>query len=477
MKEKTIKVIFFVVVVLLMAIAIYYISKTKRIFDIHVKTKRIEEKTDQSIIMGITDYDTINPIVSKSQDIQYISKLIYKPLIDLTERFKLKPSIAEEWNMLDKKTYIIKLNENLYWSNGTKITSDDIKYTIEYIKQNDGVYSNNVNNIESIELLNDVMIKLSLKKEEEFFEYMLCFPIISKDISLSSGDYKIYNMSDNEIILEQEKTHNQLIIRNFENRADLYNAFSNNDVDFIITNNTNYMDYIGNIGYKKHIICGREFTFIQFNPKNKIIEKSEIVQALQYLINKKEIINKLYNSLFIEAEFPLRYGSYLYNNEIENDYNINKAQQILIENGWDYNGKKWTKNGQLLRLDIVTDDNKKEIANVIKEDIEKFGMELNVIVKGNPQEYFDNTNCAMIIQEKTVSIKPLIEEYLDFSPEKVETLEETYKKWYEQFKQKPTFIGICYDSVILLYSDNLRGDFNGNWYNVFYNIDTWYKTM
>lgn len=76
-----------------------------------------------------------------------------------------------------------------------------------------------------------------------------------------------------------------------------------------------------------------------------------------------------------------------------------------------------------------------------------------------------------------VSIKPSVEEYLNFNIEKLATDEETYNRIYEKYNENPNFMGLYFDSVILLYSKKIKGNFNANWYNIFYNIDSWYKVQ
>lgn len=83
-------------------------------------------------------------------------------------------------------------------------------------------------------------------------------------------------------------------------------------------------------------------------------------------------------------------------------------------------------------------------------------------------------NYDILLTGSTVSIKPEIKEYLGLEEEPL-VLQETYKKIYEDYKKNPNFIGLYFDTIIILYSKNIKGNFMGNWYNIFYNIDTWYK--
>lgn len=335
MKEKNFRIIFFTIIIILILFAIYLIIKNRDIMASDIKTIKKESQVSNEIIIGITGFDTINPILSKNQDVQYISKLIYEPLIKIGQDFKLEQGLATEWSKLDDKTYLIRLDENKFWTNEAKFTAKDVKYTVNYIKQQNSVYSDNVKNIEKIEIINDFTIKIYLKDTEENFEYMLCFPIICEEQNIGTGDFYISKTDDDKITLKSKTTEKTITIKIYDDAAKLYNAFSQEEIDMMTTNNISFEEYIGTIGYNKKIICNRNFDYLKFN-----IDNSEVVQALNFAINKNEIIYKVYNNLYCRAEFPLQYGSYLYNENIEYEYNINKAKQILKDAGWEYNRRK-----------------------------------------------------------------------------------------------------------------------------------------
>lgn len=338
MKEKNLKIIFFTIIIILILLAIYIIIKNKNTKASDIKIVRKENEISNEIIIGITDFDTINPILSKNQDVQYISKLIYEPLIKIGQDFKLEQGLATEWNKLNEKSYLIRLNENKLWSNEKQFTAKDVEYSINYIKKQDTIYNDNVKNIEKIQAINDYTLKIYLLEPEEKFEYMLCFPIICEEQNIGTGKFYIDMANENEIILKSKTNEKKIVIKIYENISKLYNAFSKEEVDTITTNNINFEEYIGTIGYNKKIICNRNFDYLKFD-----IDEVEVVKSISYAINKNEIIYKVYNNLYCRAEFPLQYGSYLYDEKIEYEYNINKAKQILKDAGWEYNRKNLEK--------------------------------------------------------------------------------------------------------------------------------------
>ena len=79
-----------------------------------------ELKISKDICLGITEFDTINPILTKSIEVQNITKLIYEPLIDITLDFNVEPKIAKAWSKIDDLTYIVQLDEEKKWHNRRK---------------------------------------------------------------------------------------------------------------------------------------------------------------------------------------------------------------------------------------------------------------------------------------------------------------------------------------------------------------------
>lgn len=130
-------------------------------------------------------------------------------------------------------------------------------------------------------------------------------------------------------------------------------------------------------------------------------------------------------------------------------------------------------------MTITTNKGRIEVAEIIKQNLEEIGIE--VTIKELSNSYYKNNleklNYEILLTGNIVSIKPDIQNYLNFEIEQKQTKEETYKAVYEKYKQNQKFMGLYFDSTLLLYSNKLKGNFEGNWYNIFYHIDTWYKIL
>ena len=124
-------------------------------------TSSQEVQKGTEMTLAISEFDTINPIITNNRKVQDIDRIVYEPLIGITEDFKLEYILAVECANISANTYVIKLRQGVKWSDGTKFTSDDVKYTIDRIKENDSlVYFGNVAEIQEINIIDNYTIKL-----------------------------------------------------------------------------------------------------------------------------------------------------------------------------------------------------------------------------------------------------------------------------------------------------------------------------
>ncbi len=95
------------------------------------------------------------------------------------EKREFKPELATSVTMPDAHTVSIKLREDVTFSNGEKMTADDVIYTFSdfaaAIKEKNGTVGSStlVDQIESIDRLGDYEVKLNLKADNVDFIYYL----------------------------------------------------------------------------------------------------------------------------------------------------------------------------------------------------------------------------------------------------------------------------------------------------------------
>lgn len=525
MKKDILKYIFIIFVIIIIIYAIYKINDKEEIQE-EAKVENKEEIV-QDLKLGIAGYDTINPILSNNKYVQDISKLIYEPLITISSDYKIEMCLASEWARTSDTTYVIKLKENIKWSNGEEFTGEDVLYTMDRIKEMDSIYTPNVAKVIQIDVIDKYIIKITLSEEVPFFEYNLNFPIMSKSycegedfqnsektkMPIGTGEYKISSISDNNINLQKnniwwDKENKGSKIENikinlYTTVGEMYNDFKLGKIDLIESSNINVEDYIGTIGYNKIEYSGREYNYLAINTSNEILSNKEVRQAIMYSINKNTIISDVYKNKYFIAEIPLSYGNWLYQGNNSNNYDINKAKQILQDNGWEYKYQYWQKNinyyTRKLNFKLIvnsSDTSKLQVAELIKTQLEEVGIKITII-KANDnqyQNYLKNKNYDIILCSTYSSINPDLSIYFGennlakYTQEEVTTilneiknitdeelLKQKYARLYEIFMEDVPYIGLYNSYNIVAYSKELSGNMTGNWYNIFYNINTWVK--
>ena len=525
---KYIFILFVIGIIIFAYLKIRGDEETKRQEEIKNSTK--QEEQVKEITLGIAQMDTINPILSNNQNVQDISRLIYEPLVNLSDSYKPEPALATEWAKQDATTYIIKLRENVKWSDGSEFNSEDVKYTIDRLKKDglNSIYTANLQYVTGLEKVDDYTVKITLSQEVPFFEYYLTFPIMSskyygeddfantdKNIKpVGTGKYKIADVQPSYITLEKNENWwnkdkiglslEKININLYSSAGEWYNSFKTGSIDILATNNTNYSTYIGTIGYNLKEVRGREHNFLALNTTSKYLSDIQVRKAIASLIDKTNITSNIYNNQQFTSSFPLEYGSWLYNgNNSSLQYNVEQGKQYLIDGGWSFANGNWQKKvnyrTQNITLNLVvksTDETKVKIAENIKSQLEIQGLKVSIIYASNEQyeTYKQNKNYDMILCSTYLPISPNLSTFFgegnlaNFTNEEVSqiinevknsndenVLKADYEKLEKIYNTQIPYISLCNSKYNILYNSNLVGDVSPNWYNIFYNIEGWYK--
>lgn len=532
MKNNILKYIFVVVVIGLIGYAIFYFYNGNN--------KEEEKKSDETqevsttiltdVRLAIVDFDSINPLLSNNQDIQEIGRLIYEPLLKVEEDYSLSLCLAKEWTKVDSTTYLITLKQGIKWHNGFDFTAQDVKFTIDTLKSGNfsSIYIANVNNITSLDIVDYYTVRISLDREIPFFEYNLTFPIMSNDYyieedfvtssknnnPIGTGKYKISSVEDSVITLKKNNNWwnienedvriNEIILKKYNSMGEAYNAFKLGNIDVLTTQSLNIEDYIGTVGYKTEGYRGRNYDFIAINCNNVVLSDSAVRNAICYAIDKYSIISEVYDNKYFNSDFPLDYGSYLYNIEkADSGYNQEKSKELLTNAGWTFNNDSWSKRinnrTYTTKINLVvqsSNQNRVKVAENIKNQLAQVGIIINVVQVSDSQynQYLNNKNYDMILTGVIRGYSPNLTTYFgdnnlaNFKNDEVSNimkdmsnitdnrvLKEKYNRLIEIYETEQPYISLYYSRNSIIYTLNLMGTIEANIYSIFYNIGSWYR--
>lgn len=375
MKFKSTRFVFIGFVVIISIIAIIIVTSKNASKNNNESEVARNVVYQDNLKLGISNYDTINPLLTKNKQLIDIEQLIFEPLLKLDTNYKLTPCLASEYAKTSATTYIIKLDDSIKWSDGSKLNSNDVKFTVEKLKSTNNLYSENIKNISSVEAIDDNTVKFNLSQETYFFEYNLIFPIMCKKyydnedffqsskIPIGTGPYKIAEVSSNQIIIDKNENYrnqdkvnkniNKIFINIYKEVGEVYNSFKIGNIDMMNTSSLLYENYIGKIGYYVKEYKGRELDFLSCNCNDYLMKNKSVRQAVSYALDRENIVSSVYNNKYYTSDYLLDYGSYVYpKNSASSGYNPEKAKEILSEDGWIYSNNRWRKNGQIIAITI-----------------------------------------------------------------------------------------------------------------------------
>lgn len=529
--KKLIIILLFIILCIIAGICIWFNINNNEKTEQQDDTQLIPYRTVDMITnirLGIFDYDSMNPYMTKNREILYIDQLIFEPLFSITQDYRVTPCLAEEFSKIGDKEYIIKLRENVKWQNNKDFTAKDVKFSIEELQdlKNTSIYYENVKDIKSVEIIDNHTISIKLNKEILFFEYNLTFPIISfeqyNSISLHSsgvkpigtGKYKIQKIDEDKIELVKNEnwididTQNAniktIIINIYDSAGKYYNAFKLGSIDFIHTSNRKVEDYIGSMGYGKKEYANREFDYLALNCKEGILQFKEIRQAIKEVIDKEKIVSSTLKNKATISQYPLLNNCYLLNDNSQlNKPNIEKAKEILNNAGWKYDFGIWQKEidgvTKTINIDLSVNKNNSDrvkVAEEIKLQLEKIGIKVNInkISESQYNSCLKNKQYEMILTGVYNSMAPNIEGFLgkknlaNYENEEINSnlnelyniteenlIKEKYNRIFEIYEDEVPYIGLYSNHDMVAYSIGLVGDINPNCYSIFNNFFNWYR--
>lgn len=388
------------------------------VFNFIQKSTTIVPKTGGNLKIGILGQPSnINSILAKDNPDKILTTLLFTPLSKLTDKIEPVENNANIWR--------VRLKENIFWSDGKKITSDDIVFTILKIKEakdNSELYSF-WQNIEA-ERLSELEVQFKLGENYSFFKEILDnFYIVPKHIfadlpvlnwnfseynlrPVSNGKYLIdaINILKNgfisEIVLKTNKYYlaqkpyiPQINIKFYTNMQNLLKAFNTGDIQaFSLTDFNNFSNLDLKRPYDIQAFPVLDYYAVFINQsKNLALKDLDIRKAMFISVDRTRLVNEVFNNYALPAFNPLPWFEEDKKNTI---FDPETALKILDENGWKLNEsgirEKKIKDTTItldFKLLVPNSDFLVKTAEILSENWSKIGIKIE-IVRIDPDELF-----------------------------------------------------------------------------------------
>ena len=473
--------------------------------------------------------NSFNPINVKNTSYQDIMSLFFNGLFEYNENMQIMPVMAKEIE-IDEKTgkSVLKLKDDIFWSDGNKVTTKDIKFTMDMLKKSpDSIYHKNISRIMNYKIIDEETININFAKPYYNLVEQLCFPVIpnhiyslkDNSVPVGTGPYKVTDyqklkymiLEPNERYWHEETPFIEKIKVIFVDDKYAFDPFfQSGEIDLLHASSYDWEKYKEqkDINTIKYISDG--FEFILVNHNNEILKDKAVRQALMFGINKRAIVDKHMLGHAVLTDTPIKPGSWLDDGVgIKYNYSKMEVQYMLNNAGFSYNDntrvfeKETDGKKQALRFTMITNkenDYRVKTAEDIKKYLEESGIIIDLeivpfeeVEKAIKTKKFDLAFTGVNMKTDYISylhsspqigdknygsyanedIDDLINDII-MNQNKSNVLIDDYRRIQEIIRDDLPFLCLFYKENALVMRSKVSGTIKPDSTNLFRTVNTWY---
>lgn len=382
----------------------------------------VDDRDEKIVYANYRDIRDLNPHLYNGE--MFAQNLLYESLVKVEDDGSISPWLAESYEVSeDGKTYVFKLREDVYFTDGTKFNAEAAKLNFDAILDNYERHSW----IESVSLMKEVEnygkesvevtgeYELTIHLSKSYYPFLLELGVIRplRFISpncfidgttkngvtdyIGTGSYYLSeHVTDEYAIFKVNEKYwgdipdiEEIIVKVIPDSQSRVMALESGEIDLIygatMIDSETYNKFSNLSEFETKISEPISSRVMMINTQDEILGDIRLRKALQYATDR-ETISK---SIFLGIEDP---AYTLFSSEVPYadigltpyEYNLEKAKELLNEAGWvEVNGQSYRqKDGQELAFtlhyssDNVTD---KTIAEFYKGELAKIGINLEII--------------------------------------------------------------------------------------------------
>ena len=366
-----------------------------------------------------TNADLTDPLSVNTEEMMNFFSLVYESLITINNDGRLIPELAENWTSDDGgKTWTVNLRTGVIWHKVEKtFTANDVTATFERLKAlgEDSYYHYAVQDVESIEAIDNTTLRVVMKESGYAFLYAMTFPIMmngepsayplgtgpyyydgyigdSMQLTANGGWWKQRPYIDKFIFIERDSTDSALA------------SYIAGQLDMVPTSAATAGKYRQDGITNVQDVMTQNVEIMLVNGNSKPLDDVRVRQALAYALDRSKIISNIYMNRAQACDVPIAPDSWIYDSKSKlYDYNTVRALELLAEAGWtdSNNDGRLEKNGMTLTemsLKILvndsTDSTRRNAAAAIAEQLDDLGIAVEIVtapfsVAEDKNEYTD----------------------------------------------------------------------------------------
>ena len=354
------------------------------------KKETVEKEEKKILTMAQkAEIKTLDPQKATDSVSRSIIKLINQTLVYIDNEGNIVPELAQEITKVSPKETLIKIKNDIKFSNGETLTIDDVLFSLERAKASPKM-SQDLYMIESFEKVDDRTLKINTLYDAG----NLLHKLASGGVAIVNK--KAFEEDENNIVgtgmfkLKEWVAGEKLVLERNEFFKDSKSNIDTLVVKFVPEANSRMiMLETGEIDLARDLLPldfkklseDTKFTtvevetpsnmFLGFDLRNELLADKRVRQAIAYAINNEDLVKTIFNGSASVATSPVPKIT-TGHNENSNNYpqNIEKAKQLLAEAGYP--------NGFNIELFVSEDNQRIDMAVIIQDNLKKIGINAEI---------------------------------------------------------------------------------------------------
>lgn len=370
---------------------------------------------DAIIISSSADARTLIPILASDTASSSICSFIFNGLIKYDKNLAIIGDLASHWKVSeDNLSITFFLHKNIVWHDGKPFTARDVEFTFQKLIDPEvpTPYSGDFLMVKNFEVIDDYTFRVTYK--EPFSPGLASWGmgIIPRHIldsqNLISTRFRRMPIGTGGYIFKQWKTQQKIELtynqHYFEGRPNISRVITRvipDEASKFLELETGAIDYtdLSPIDYSfktntkqfrnrfaKFRFPGPGYTFLGYNLKHPLFTDQRVRIALDYAVNKEEIIKILFFGLAKPITGPFKIDGWAYDPTIKpREFNPEKAKQLLFEAGWNDKDRDGIleRNGMKFEFTITTNQGnpqRSKTAEIIQKRLKDIGVSVKIRV-------------------------------------------------------------------------------------------------
>ncbi|PHI06215.1 ABC transporter substrate-binding protein [Fusobacterium polymorphum] len=376
------KIIYLAIIILTILFACSQKSKEE-------KNKEVVQEKKTLTMAQKAEIKTLDPQKATDSVSRSIIQMINQRLVNIDNDGNIVFEIAKEIKTVDAKTTLVKIKDNIKFSNGETLTIDDVLFSLNRAKESPKM-AQDFYMIESFEKVDDTTLKINTYYEAGNLLHKLSSSgagIINKksfeeneDNIVGSGMFKVKEwVSGDKLVLERNEYFedtssniNKLVIK--------FVPEANSRMIMLETGEIDLARDLLPLDFKK-ISEDNKYTaieietpsnmFLGFDLRNELLSDKRVRQAIAYAINNEDLVNTIFNGSATAATSPVPKMT-TGHNENSNSYpqDLEKAKELLAEAGYP--------DGFDIELYVSEDNQRVDMAVIIQDNLKKIGINAKI---------------------------------------------------------------------------------------------------